>query len=140
MAEVTRAMSGLQSATTGRACLLSRVSIISSEARGDIFGAISSSVTSTKSGEGHGSAAIMSLEWAGYQRLRPGRIHLFCKGCKRKLSNLPRQEGDPTRAELVQTWCPKCQEGCKDVPEYFLDRRGKLIEWDEIEREQKASR
>jgi hypothetical protein len=82
---------------------------------------------------GGGDLTAGRLDWIGYQPLRPGRIHLYCKGCKRKLSNLPKQEMDPPRAELVQTWCPKCQEGCKDVPEYYLDGDGKPIDWDECE-------
>lgn len=73
------------------------------------------------------------LPWAGYQKLRVGRIHVYCKKCHRRYSNAPRSETDPPRAELVQTWCLKCSQGCKDLPEYYLDRRGKQIEWDEIE-------
>lgn len=71
--------------------------------------------------------------WAGYAPLRAGRIHFYCLGCRRKLSNMPRQDYDPPRAELCQSWCPACQEGCKDVPEYFLDRQGKQIAWEEIQ-------
>lgn len=74
----------------------------------------------------------MNLQWAGYQPLRRGRIHLYCLGCKRKMSNLPRHDYDPPRAQLVQTWCDK-HDG-KDPPEYFLDGDGRQIEWDEIER------
>lgn len=72
-------------------------------------------------------------EWAGYQKLRPGRIHMFCLKCHRKLSNMVRQEFDPPRAELVQSYCPKCGEGGKDAPEYFLDAEGKEIPWEEVE-------
>lgn len=72
------------------------------------------------------------MNWIGYAPLRPGRIHLYCLGCKRKMSNLPKHDYDPLRAELVQTFCPK-HDG-KDPPEYFLDRDGNRIEWEEIER------
>lgn len=74
-----------------------------------------------------------ALPWAGYARLRPGRIHFFCLKCKRKTSNLFRMKEDPPRAELVQGFCPRCAEGGKDAPEYYLDANGKAIEWDEIE-------
>ena len=49
------------------------------------------------------------------------------------MSNMPRQEFDPPRAELCQSWCLKCSEGGKDLPEYFLDGNGKEIPWEEIE-------
>lgn len=73
----------------------------------------------------------MSLPWAGYAPLRPGRIHMYCLGCKRKMSNIHRQEYDPPRAELVQSFCAK-HDG-KDPPEHFLDGDGKEIPWEEIE-------
>jgi hypothetical protein len=76
---------------------------------------------------------MRKLDWIGYQRLRAGRIHMFCLGCKRKMSNMVRQEYDPPRAELVQSMCPKCGQGGKDAPEYFLDGNGKEIGWDVIE-------
>lgn len=72
-------------------------------------------------------------EWAGYAKLRPGRIHVYCLKCKRKLSNMHRQDYDPPRAELVQGFCDRCGSGGKDAPEYYLDRDGKEIEWEEIE-------
>lgn len=75
----------------------------------------------------------MSLPWAGYQTLRADRIHVYCKKCGRRYSNAPRNDYDPPRAELVQTWCDRCSSGCKDVPEYYLDGEGKAIEWEECE-------
>jgi hypothetical protein len=71
------------------------------------------------------------IPWAGYAPLRPGRIHLYCVGCGRKVSNVFRYDYDPPRAELVQTWCDK-HDG-KDPPEHFLDGDGKEIPWEEIE-------
>lgn len=72
--------------------------------------------------------------WAGYRPLRAGRIHLFCVKCHRKMSNTLRGKFDPKRAELVQTFCDRCGQGGKDIPETFLDGRGKEISWREIER------
>ena len=68
--------------------------------------------------------------WHGFRALRPGRIHVWCPKCKRKLSNMQRQDGDPRRAELVHSWCIRCSQGCKDTPEYYFDDRGKRIRWE----------
>lgn len=73
------------------------------------------------------------LEWAGFQKLRTGRIHVYCPHCGRKYSNSPRGEYDPPRAELVHTWCVRCGSGGKDSPETFFDKGGKQIGWDEVE-------
>lgn len=72
-------------------------------------------------------------DWAGYQRLRPGKIHIYCSHCGRKFSNGYRNKYDPPRAELVQTWCDRCGIGGKECPETYLDGDGKQIDWDEIE-------
>jgi hypothetical protein len=32
----------------------------------------------------------MKLDYVGFSRLRPGRIHLLCPSCGRKQSNVPR--------------------------------------------------
>lgn len=73
------------------------------------------------------------LPWVGYQKLRPGRIHVYCPHCGRKVSNAPRGEYDPPRAALVHTWCDRCGVGGKDSPETFLDSDGKEIPWEEVE-------
>jgi ribosomal protein L37E len=73
------------------------------------------------------------LEWAGFQRLRVGRIHVYCPRCGRKFSNAERGEYDPPRATLVHTWCYRCGVGGKDSPETFFDDDGKEIEWAEVE-------
>ena len=75
------------------------------------------------------------LEWVGFSKLRPGRVHVWCPKCKRKLSNMPRQDFDPKRATLIHSFCIRCSEGCKDTPEWYFDADGKQIEWDEIEAE-----
>jgi len=54
--------------------------------------------------------------------------------CRRKQSNVPRGKYDPPRAELVQSFCERCGQGGKDGPEYFLDKHGKAISYEEIER------
>lgn len=75
----------------------------------------------------------MKLEWAGFHRLRPGRIHVYCPHCGRKASNVERDEYDPPRAALVHMRCDRCGSGGKDSPETFFDAAGKEISWDEIE-------
>jgi ribosomal protein L37E len=72
-------------------------------------------------------------EWAGYRKLRPGRIHIYCPKCGRKHSNGYRNEYDPPRAELVHTWCERCGAGGKDLPETYLDAKGREISYDEID-------
>ena len=74
------------------------------------------------------------MDWAGFRPLRPGRIHLWCMKCHRKMSNTERGKYDPPRAQLVQSFCERCGQGGKDAPEYFLDGRGRQISWEEIER------
>ncbi len=76
----------------------------------------------------------MSLPWAGYRPLRPGRIHVWCPRCHRKLSNAPRGKYDPLRAVLVHTHCERCGQGGKECSETFLDAKGRAISWTEIER------
>lgn len=63
------------------------------------------------------------LEWAGFAKCRPGRIHIFCPTCHRRLSNAPRTELDPPTAVLVHVWCERCSAGCKtDLGDYFESR------------------
>lgn len=68
-------------------------------------------------------------EYVGYAKLRPGRIHLFCPGCKRKQSNVPRNVGgsfpdDPPRAVLAHVHCEKCSVGSKDSSTIYLSAHG----------------
>lgn len=72
------------------------------------------------------------LQWAGYAKLRPGRIHVYCPRCGRKCSNAHRGEFDPPRATLVHTWCERCGSGGKDSPETFFDGNGKEIDFREV--------
>jgi hypothetical protein len=41
---------------------------------------------------------------------------------------------DPPRATLVHSWCDRCGSGGKDSPEYYFDKNGKEISWEEVER------
>lgn len=67
------------------------------------------------------------MEWAGFQKWRPGRIHIFCPKCHRRLSNATRTELDPPDAVLVHVWCEKCSQGCKtDLGSYF-NKQGRVI-------------
>lgn len=69
------------------------------------------------------------LEWAGFAKWRPGRIHIFCPSCRRRMSNAERAEYDPPAAVLVHVWCEKCCSGCKtDLGDYF-DREGNVIDY-----------
>ncbi len=76
------------------------------------------------------------MEYAGFHPLRPGRIHLWCPECRRKLSNMPRTEIDPPRAALAQVLCPRCADllAVKDDSARYLDSRGREVPWDEVER------
>lgn len=68
------------------------------------------------------------MAWVGFRKLRPGRIHLFCPGCGRKLSNMPRDETtDPKTATLVHAYCDRCSAGSKDPPVYFFNDRGRRL-------------
>lgn len=69
------------------------------------------------------------MTFAGFTKLRKGRIHLFCPGCGRKLSNTPRDEGnDPKTAVLARVFCLRCSEGGKDLDITYLNASGKQVE------------
>jgi hypothetical protein len=69
----------------------------------------------------------LRLEWVGFQKWRPGRIHIYCPRCRRRLSNAERTKHDPPNAALVHVWCEKCSAGCKtDLGNYF-DCDGNVI-------------
>jgi hypothetical protein len=73
----------------------------------------------------------VTLEYVGYRKHIPGRIHLYCPGCGYKVSNVPRAEYDPPTAVLAHLPCERCSAGCKvDGPSLYLDARGKRVEWD----------
>lgn len=73
----------------------------------------------------------MSFEYVGFNRLRPGRIHVFCPGCGMKRSNMPRAESapfDPPTATLVGAYCERCSDGCKiEGPAFFRDAEGREL-------------
>jgi hypothetical protein len=71
------------------------------------------------------------MEWLGYKPLRPGRIHLWCPECKRKMSNVERSEYDPPRAVMCHVLCDRCADrlGAKDASMDYLDAGGKRVEW-----------
>jgi hypothetical protein len=79
------------------------------------------------------------MDWAGFEKLRPGRIHLCCPRCGRKQSNTPRNPYDPPQAELVRIHCDKCGQGDKDCSQEFFNAHGRIIGWVEIERAHKAA-
>ena len=65
------------------------------------------------------------MSYVGYAKLRPGRIHLFCPKCERKMSNMPREPHDPKSAVLVHAVC--CASGSKDGPAVYLNARGQQV-------------
>lgn len=76
---------------------------------------------------------MSQLPWAGFNKLRPGRIHLFCQRCKRKMSNTERGEYDPPHATLVVSFCQRCGQGGKDACETFYTASGREIGFEEME-------
>lgn len=73
------------------------------------------------------------MSYVGFNKLRPGRIHIFCPRCGRKQSNMPRdEETDPKTAVLAHVFCERCSAGCKDVPVYYFNAKGKRVRgaWD----------
>lgn len=67
------------------------------------------------------------MEYAGFNRLRAGRIHLYCPHCGRKMSNVMRDVEDPRRATLAHVWCLRCSNGCKECGVTFFDSRGRRL-------------
>jgi hypothetical protein len=67
-----------------------------------------------------------TIPFAGYAKLRPGRIHLYCPRCGRRQSNAHRSEVyDPPDAVLAHIWC--C--GDTDGPPRYLDADGAVIDY-----------
>ena len=70
----------------------------------------------------------MTVEYASFHKLRPGRIHLYCPKCGRKASNLQRAEH---AAVLAHVWCERCINGGFDSSPVYLDARGHFLYWDD---------
>lgn len=71
----------------------------------------------------------MTLEYVGYAKLRPGRIHLLCPVCGRKMSNVERDQYDPPSAVLAHVHCERCSQGCKiEGAAGWLDARGRWVD------------
>jgi hypothetical protein len=68
---------------------------------------------------------------AGFRPLKPGRIHLRCPHCRRKMSNMARADHDPPRAVVCELPCPKCSQGCKEPPSYYYDAEGEPVDFEE---------
>lgn len=77
----------------------------------------------------------MSLDYIGFKPHKPGRIHLYCPPCGRKLSNMPRDTHDPPTAVLAHVLCEKCSRGMKGDDVGFLDAKGKFVYWQPAEGE-----
>lgn len=47
-----------------------------------------------------------------FKPLKPGKIHLKCRGCGNTRSNMDRSNFDPpTAAVMVLNFCPRCDKG-----------------------------
>lgn len=72
----------------------------------------------------------------GYRPLKPGRIHMRCPTCGRKVSNVPRSGYDPHDAALLVIPCArdnKCGAGGFIEGGDYFDKNGELIKWWERE-------
>ena len=67
------------------------------------------------------------LEYVGFKPHRPGRIHLYCPGCGRKMSNVERGDLDPPTATLFSVPCEECSEGCKVEGGEYRDTLGRYL-------------
>lgn len=67
-----------------------------------------------------------------YRKLKPGKIHLRCPYCGRKMSNMERAEWDVPEAFLCEIGCDRCSMGCKEPTPYYFTEDGKeiLYDWD----------
>jgi len=72
------------------------------------------------------------MDYIGFRPHKPGRIHLFCPDCGRKLSNMRRFQHDPERAVLAHIPCERCSQGCKiEGATLYLDSDGRAVDWEE---------
>jgi hypothetical protein len=72
---------------------------------------------------------VVSLEYVGFNKHRPGKIHLYCVHCGQKMSNCPRTQYDPKRAVLAHIPCEECSNGCKvEGASLYLDANGKPVD------------
>jgi hypothetical protein len=75
---------------------------------------------------------VSEQQWEGlrgYRPLRPGRIHLLCPLCGRKMSNIPRADYDPKQAALCVIPCDK-HSGLKVEGGEYFDKRGNPFVFD----------
>lgn len=74
------------------------------------------------------------IPYIGFRPLRPGRIHIYCPGCGRKMSNIERSADDPARAVLMHCLCERCGQGCKSDGVVYMDTDGQEVAWWDEER------
>lgn len=69
-----------------------------------------------------------TIPYIGFRPLRPGRIHIYCPGCGRKMSNIERTPYDPPTAVLAHVPCERCSAGCKvEGATDYLDANGESV-------------
>ena len=73
---------------------------------------------------------MKSLDYVGFNKLRPNRIHLFCPACGRKMSNTERRPDDPKTAVLMHATCERCGIGMKDESVGYFDAQGRELDWE----------
>lgn len=72
-------------------------------------------------------------DFIGFNKLRQGKIHMFCPSCRRKQSNAPRDESqDPPTAVLMHSRCDKsqCSGGMKSDGVVYFNARGRELDWE----------
>lgn len=69
---------------------------------------------------------LLRLRTKGFKPLRPGKIHVRCPACGRKLSNASRGHMDPPKAFLIEVFCDCTQGGKEDFGGYY-DSRGRTL-------------
>ena len=70
---------------------------------------------------------VRLMNYVGYPKLQPGKIHLICPRCGRKQSNAVRGPYDPPKAVMCSTLCERCGHGGKGGDEAFRDAAGREL-------------
>lgn len=65
-------------------------------------------------------------KFTGFKKLKENCIHLYCRECGRKKSNVPRWDIDLVGAELIDMICDKCVDdiGAMNPEEFYYKLDG----------------